>query len=105
MCGNGMTEGRNNGTMEGQGESSIAPTFSKRGYKYGKMGPFIYFDLKKVTYSYIHISGEAEKGGYSGGTSTSSHPPPPPPPPPHTHTHTAQDIMTFFYDIMIFCIL
>ena len=29
----GRTEGRNNGTMEGQGESSIAPTFSKRGYK------------------------------------------------------------------------
>ena len=26
------TEGRNNGTTEGQGESSIAPTFSKRGY-------------------------------------------------------------------------
>ena len=34
MCGNGMTEGRNKGTTEGQGESSIiAPTFSKRGYK------------------------------------------------------------------------
>ena len=29
----GRTEGRNNGTTEGQGESSIAPTFSKRGYK------------------------------------------------------------------------
>ena len=29
-----MTEGWNNGTTEGQGESSIAPTFSKRGYKY-----------------------------------------------------------------------
>ena len=30
----GRTEGQNNGTTEGQGESSIAPTFSKRGYKY-----------------------------------------------------------------------
>ena len=25
MSGNGMSEGRNNGTTEGQGESSIAP--------------------------------------------------------------------------------
>ena len=31
-----------------------------------KMGPFIYFYLKIEPYSYI---GEAEKGGYSGGTS------------------------------------
>ena len=32
-----MTEGRNNGTTEGQGESSIAPTFSKRGYNESRM--------------------------------------------------------------------
>ena len=48
-----------------------------------KMGPFIYFDLKKVTYSYILTkkgnlfiylaSGEAEKGGYLGGTSLLCH--------------------------------
>ena len=46
-----MTEGRNNGTTEGQGESSIAPTFSKRGYK-----------NKKIRYthanpSFFHING------------------------------------------------
>ena len=43
MNGNKMSEGRkdgitelqNNGTTEGQGESSIAPTFSKRGYNNG----------------------------------------------------------------------
>ena len=29
----GRTEYQNNGTTEGQGASSIAPTFSKRGYK------------------------------------------------------------------------
>ena len=33
-----MTEGRNNGTTEGQGESSIAPTFSKRGYNNAAVG-------------------------------------------------------------------
>ena len=30
--GNGITDLRNSGITEGQGKSSIAPTFSKRGY-------------------------------------------------------------------------
>ena len=35
-----------------------------------KMGPFVYFYLKIEAYSF---TGEAEKGGYSGGTSLLCH--------------------------------
>ena len=35
-----------------------------------KKGPFVYFYLKIEAYSY---TGEAEKGGYSGGTSLLCH--------------------------------
>ena len=45
-----MTEGRNNGTTEGQGESSIAPTFSKRGYNEW----FMYKEFKLKTTMQIH---------------------------------------------------
>ena len=44
----GRTEGQNNGTTEGQGESSIAPTFSKRGYKKTMTGNYHKLDLFNI---------------------------------------------------------
>ena len=52
----GRTEGQNNGTTEGQGESSIAPTFSKRGYNYQKISSEIFRFILPKTSLYIALA-------------------------------------------------